>query len=259
MEPHHPLYKQLLRGVLASAAVLVAPGKHVPPTVRQARYVGPLVIIVLVSVLAAWSVSRRLDVSAQLAQTAEPGPTDQQQSGAATQSNSTADLPTDAELQEQKDQALAIARLKLGAGALLGTPARLLLWAVALWLLARFTTTRAPATSLPQWVTVSSIASLPHAIHGFLIAGVALLPGPIDPAAIDTLIWRPSMQHMWSHPLWLRFWHGIDVFAVWSVVLAVFGFAELTSTSRRRATLIVMAAALFALLLRFAVGGGAPR
>ena len=166
-----------------------------------------------------------------------------------------AEIKTDREIDEAIAQRTAVVRVKLGIGAALGTPFRVLALALALLLLGRFIGGK---PTMPRALTVASIASVPGAVRSLMTAVVAWRQPSVCPEraglarAISQLI--PD-----GHPVLERLLAGVDVFTWWSVVILAFGLCAAAELGGRKGFVaIAIGFVLFLVVTRLIMGGAQP-
>jgi hypothetical protein len=134
------------------------------------------------------------------------------------------EVKTDTEIGEEIGRRTAVAQVKLALGALLGTPARILLLGVGLLLLGRYVGAR---TTWRAALSIAAVAALPWAVRSCIAAAAAWRQDAILPADLDGLV---ASGLPVAHPLLA----SVDLFALWSLVLCGFGLADATGTGRVR-------------------------
>ena len=101
-----------------------------------------------------------------------------------------AELKTDREIDEAIAQRTAVARVKLGLGAVLGTPFRVLALGLAMLLLGRFIGGK---PTMPRALTVAALASVPGAVRSLVTALAAWHQPRVVPGELDSLVRVPSV------------------------------------------------------------------
>lgn len=228
--------------LVGQVAALLWPDRGVAPLVRAGRYRFSMVIVVGAALLAAAAAGARLDmapaVRAENSGAPRPGSGQKQ----ATDRDEPAEVKTDTEIAEDIDRRTAVAQVKLGLGALLGTPARILLLGFGLLLLGRYVGAR------PTWraaLSVAAVGALPWAVRSCIAAVAAWRQDAVLPGDLDGLV---ASGLPVAHPLLAR----VDLFALWSLVLCGFGLADATGTGRVRSFAAVSVGFVLFLLVSMA-------
>ncbi len=194
-----------------------------------------MLIATLAALLAGLTVAGRIDVRQKVLQ---PPPAE----GAASADTSNAKPDEPAMSERELEEALVKARTVeqvTRALAAVALPAELTLLALALYLLGRYVGGK---PTFRRAVALASQAALPGAVGSLLIALAASRRTSIAPSELSALL-LPS-------------WHGIDPFAVWSVVLLTLGFPTLAGVSRTKSWISIgICFALWLALTRFVFGG----
>jgi hypothetical protein len=226
--------------------VALVPDRHVGPEVVAGRYGWPLISVILCACIAAFALGTRLDVGPEV-RAENAGET------AAVNGKPPQEIKTDREIDEAIAQRAAVVRVKLGMGAALGTPFRVLGLALAMLLLGRFIGGK---PTMPRALTVAAIASVPGAVRSLVTAVVAWRQTSIGANELDSLVrfpsWIPS-----GHPVLERLLAGVDVFTWWSVVLLAFGLSAAADIRRTKGFVAVaIGFGLFLAVTRLIMGGG---
>jgi len=235
--------------------VALVPDRNVGPEVIAGRYGWPLISVILCACLAAFALGTRLDVGPEVrAENASAGTPET----SGTKSNGDAkqiDVKTDREIDEAIAQKAAMVRVKLGMGAALGTPFRVLALALALLLLARFVGGK---PTMPRVLTVAALASVPGAVRSLVTAVVAWRQDSVVPGELDSLVRFPRVIPD-GHPVLARLFEGVDFFTWWSVVILAFGLCAAAELRRTKGFVtIAIGFVLFLLVTRLIMGGGEP-
>jgi hypothetical protein len=228
--------------------VALVPDRHVGPEVVAGRYGWPLFSVILCACIAAFALGSRLDVGPQIhAENANAGATTSSEGKPKPQ-----EMKTDREIDEAIAQRTAVVRVKLGFGAVLGTPFRVLALALAMLLLGRFIGGK---PTMPRVMTVAALASVPGAVRSLVAAVVAWRQSSVVPGELESLVRFPSVIPD-GHPVLARLFDGVDVFTWWSVVILAFGLCA-SAEVRRTKGFVAMAIgfALFLVVTRLIMGG----
>jgi hypothetical protein len=234
-----------LTAPLRPFGVVLVPDRHVGPEVIHGRYGLPLLAAILCACVAAFAIGTRLDV----------GPAVRADNATVT-AGKPAEMKTDREIDEEIEQRTAVARVKLGMGALVATPFRILALGMALLLLARFVGGR---PTMSRTLTVAALAAVPGAVRSLLTAIAAWHQPRVLPDDVDRLLQFPQVIPD-GHPVLARLLTGVDVFTWWSIAIIAFGFGTAGELSRRKSIITVAAGVVLYLVvtrLIFSPGGGA--
>jgi hypothetical protein len=229
----------------------LVPDRHVGPEVTAGRYGWPLLTVIMCACIAAFSLGTRLDVGPEVRAenagvAATNGPNGKQKP---------AEIKTDREIDEAIAQRTAVVRVKLGLGAALATPLRVLALGLAMLLLGRFIGGR---PTMPRALTVAALASVPGAVRSLLTALVAWRQPSVVPSELDSLVQFPSVIPD-GHPVLARLFAGVDVFTWWSLVILAFGLCAAADVRRTKGFVaIAISFVLFIVVTRLIMGGGQP-
>jgi len=139
------------------------------------------------------------------------------------------------EIGEEVARAHAMKQVTLALGAGFGTPARLLLLAVLLYLVGRYVGGR---PTLRRTMSLASYAALPLALEALILVGAALRRPRLTPADLGLL----SGEALTRLP--------VNPFLLWGVVLCALGFPMAASVSRTKAVLTVTVCFVLLLCLK---------
>ena len=142
-----------------------------------------------------------------------------------------AEIKTDREIDEDIAKRTAVARVKLGLGAMLATPFRVLALGLAMLLLGRYIGGK---PTMPRALTVAALASVPGAVRSLVIALAAWRQPSVVPGELDSLVRSPFVVP--GHPVLERLLTGVDVFTLWSVIILAFGLCAAADISEPRAS-----------------------
>jgi hypothetical protein len=236
--------------------VVLVPDR-VRPEVVAGRYGLPLLSVVMCACLAAFAVGTRLDVGFDVRA---------ENAGAATATTTTAknapkttakpqELKTDREIDEEIAKRVAVARVKLGLGAVLVTPLRVLLLGLAMLLLARFVGGK---PTMQRSLTVAALAAVPGAVRSLVTALVAWRQPRVFPDELDSLVRFPQIIPD-GHPVLARLFAGVDVFTWWSVIILAVGLCAAADLKPRKSiTTIAVGFVLYLLVTGLIMGGPPP-
>ncbi len=224
-----------------------------PQAVRAGRYQLAMVIAIVAAGLSALSIGVRLDLRPTvLADDARAAQREEREH----RGKAPAEEKTDREIDEEIAQKTAVKRVELGAAALLGTPARIVGLAFALFLLGHYVGGK---PSLIGTISVASHAALPWAVRSCVLAAAAWNQAAVQPDQIDALVSR-GLNVTLPHPVLEKLAGGIDLFTLWSVLIAGFGLAAAAGISRKRSFAAVLAGfAVYLMVTQLIAGGEPPR
>jgi hypothetical protein len=231
--------------------VVLVPDRSVGPEVVAGRYGWPLLSVILCACVAAFALGTRLDVGPEVraedaGAAATPAPNGD---------TKPAEIKTDREIAEAIAQRTSVARVKLGLGAALATPLRVLALALGILLLGRFIGGR---PTMPRALTVAALASVPSAVRSLMTAIVAWRQPSVVPGELDSLVRFPSVLPD-GHPVLERLLAGVDVFTWWSVVVLAFGLCAAAEIRRTKGFVaIAISFVLFLVVTRLIMGGAQP-
>jgi hypothetical protein len=233
--------------------VALVPDRTVGPEVVAGRYGWPLISVVLCACIAAFALGTRLDVGPEVR--AENAGGGAPEAGASNDKPQQIEMKTDREIDEAIAQRTAMVRVKLGLGAALGTPFRVLALALALLLLGHFVVGK---PTMPRVLTVAALASVPGAVRSLVTAVVAWRQDSVLPGEMESLVRFPRVIPD-GHPVLARLFTGIDFFTWWSVVILAFGLCAAAELRRTKGFIaIAISFVLFLLVTRLIMGGGEP-
>jgi hypothetical protein len=233
--------------------VVLVPDRCVGPEVVAGRYGWPLLSVIICACVAAFSLGTRLDVGPEVrAENAGVAATQPTNSGKA---KPPAEIKTDREIDKDIAERTSMVRVKLGLGAALATPLRVLALALALLLLGRFI---AGKPTMPRALTVAALASVPGAVRSLITAIVAWHQPSVVPGELDSLVQFPTVLPD-GHPVLARLLTGVDVFTWWSVVILAFGLCAAADVRRTKGFVaIAISFVLFLVVTRLIMGGAPP-
>jgi hypothetical protein len=219
--------------------VVLFPDRHLPREVVAGRYGLPLLSVVLCACVAAFALGTRLDVGPAVRADNAAEMEKQKAKGDAKQ----VELKTDREIDDEIAQRTAVERVKLGLGAVLLTPLRVLALGLVLLLFGRYIGGK---PTMPRTLTVAALAAVPGAARALLTALIAWRQPRVFPDELGSLLRMPQVIPD-GHPVLARLFSGVDVFTVWSVVVIAVGFGAAAELKARKS--IVAIAIGFALYL----------
>jgi hypothetical protein len=227
--------------VLASLAAILFPGRRVGVEVAAGRYGWPFLYVVVAAALAAVAIGARLDLEPEvLAENARARPA----VVTGVDQGPGVEIKTDREIAEDTAQRTAVKRVMLGLGAGLGTPARVLGLALALFLLGRYV---GGTPTMPRSLAAAALVALPGALRSLVTALAAWHQPSIGTRDIDALLASARVPVPAGHPGLERLLGGVDVFTLWSAVILGFALAAAAELPRTKA--FVAAAVGFVLYL----------
>ncbi|HWM85784.1 MAG TPA: YIP1 family protein [Kofleriaceae bacterium] len=230
--------------LLAPLVALLFPDRGVPPMVAAGRFRIAMAMVIAAALLAAAAVSVRVDVGPAV-RAENAGAPPPPSAGAPAPEQPMGEAKTDREIDEEIAKRTAVTRVKLGLGAALGTPTRIVLLALALFLLGRYLGGK---TTFQRALAAASIGALPWAVRSLIAAAAALRQEGIAPSDLDNLV-AGGLSGAVSHPLLARVVGGADLFTLWSVVLCGFGLSAAAGIGRVRSLVAVaIGTALFLLI-----------
>ncbi len=246
--------QRIVAAVFAPWVAILVPDRRVGVEVAAGRYGWPLIIVILCAGLAAVAIGTRLDLGPEvLAENAAIKPRPTIVSGA---DHKPAEVKTDREIDEATAHRTSVTRVKLGLDAGLGTPGRVLLLALAIFLLGRFV---GGTPTMTRAMAAASLVSLPGAVRSAVTAMAAWNQTALASADLDSLVPTARLPVPTGHPALERLLGGVDLFTGWSVV--ILGFA-LAAAADLKATKAVVASAvgfvLYVLVTGAIMGGGGP-
>ena len=222
-------------------AALLVPDRGVPPLVAGARYRLAMAIAIGAALLAGMAASARIDMAPSVLSAGMMGPP----GGAPPPPGVGGEDRTDREIAEETDKQTSIFRVKAMFAAGLGTPAKIVLLAIGLYLLGRYIGGK---PSFRRALAAASVAALPWAVGSLVAAEATLRQRSVTPGDLPTLV-GGGLPIAADHPLLAHAVARADVFSLWSVVLCVFGLAAAASIGRARAAIAVIVGYALVLLL----------
>jgi hypothetical protein len=230
--------------------VVLFPDRYLGPEVIGGRYGAPLLAVVMCACVAAFALGTRLDVGPAV-RADNAGPTKKIEAKA---NEKPPELKTDREIDKEVSERLAVARVKLGLGAALATPLRVLALGLALLLLGRFIGGK-PA--MPRVLTAAAFAAVPGAVRSLMTAVVAWRQPRVLPEEIDGLVRFPQVIPD-GHPVLARLLSGVDVFTWWAVAIVVLGFCAAADLKLRKGIVAIAIGFVLYLAVTRLIMGGAP-
>jgi hypothetical protein len=223
------------------------------PDVIAGRYGWPLLSVVVCACVAAFALGTRLDVGPEVR--AENAGTPPAASATTTAAPKPAELKTDREIDDDIAQRTTVTRVKLGLGAVLATPLRVLALGLAILLLARFIGGK---PTMPRALTVAALAAVPGAVRSLMTALVAWRQPRVFPDELDSLVRFPRVIPD-GHPVLARLFAGVDVFTWWSIVILAFGLCAAADLKPRKSiAAIAIGVVLYLVVTRLIMGGAEP-
>jgi len=230
--------------------VVLVPDRNVRLEVSGGHYGLPLLSVVMCACIAAFAVGTRLDVGPAV-RADNAG----EMASPANANSKPAEIKTDREIDEEIAKRVAVDRVKLGMGAVLATPLRVLALGLAILLLAKFIGGK---PTMPRALTVAALASVPGAVRSLVMAVVAWRQPRVFPDELDSLVSFPQVIPD-GHPVLARLLAGVDVFTWWSVVILAFGLCAAADVKPRKSIVaIAIGFVLYLLVTRLIMGGAEP-
>ncbi len=246
----HGRGRRLAAALTAPVVALLFPDRGVPPLVAAGRFRMVMAIVVAAALLAAAAVSLRVDVGpAVRAENSGAPPPPRDSSAAGASAPQPEEVKTDREIEEDIEKRTAVIRVKLALSAALGTPARILLLALALFLLGRYVGGK-PTTQ--RALAAAAVGALPWAVRSLIAAAAALRQEAIGPSDLDSLV-AGGLASDAGQSILARLAAGVDLFTLWSVVLCGFGLSAASGIGRVRG-LVVVSIGFILLLLISSIG-----
>ncbi len=238
--------------LLDQLRALLMPDRGVPPLVSMGRARLSIVLAVAAALLAAAAVSARIDLGPTVRAEMAHGP-DKKQGPApgGPGAEPPGEDKTDRDIADEIDKRTAIVEVKAWLGAALGTPGKIVAFAIALLLLGHFVGGKA---NFQRALAASAIAGLPFAVRSLIEAGAVWRQDRIGPGDLHDLVASHLAAGLPDGRLVARLATGVDAFALWSVVLAGFGLSAAAGISRTRSFIAVSISYLLLLLLLTSLG-----
>lgn len=224
----------------ALLAALLVPDRAVPPLVAGARYRLAMAIAIGAALLAGAAASARIDMAPSVLSQGMGPP-----AGGPPPPAAGGEDRTDREIAEETEKQTSIFRVKTMFAAGLGTPAKIVLLAIGLYLLGRYIGGK---PSFRRALAAASVAALPWAVGSLVAAAATIRQRSVTPEDLPTLV-GGGLPVSVDHPLLAHAVASADLFSLWSVVLCVFGLAAAASIGRARAAIAVIVGYALVLLL----------
>jgi hypothetical protein len=242
LEPPSPLdrARDLALAPLRVVGALLLPDRYAPRAVALGRYAAPLLAVILAALATAWAIGSRLDPTQMIA----------------AQANAVAGTEgamSDRDVAEAIAKVRRIGQVKLGLGAGLGTPFRVLLLGVGLFLVARYVGGK---PTIGRCVTAASLGALPGAVKALVTGVAALRSAVISPMESERLLELGTLAAPGT-PLHRLL--SLRPFDLWAVVILGFALAEAAGLRRRKAFATVIAAYVLFRLFLVITGGPPPQ
>lgn len=228
--------RRVASALLALLAALVVPDRGVPRLVGAGRFRLAMALVVGAALLAAAATGSRLDVGPEVrAENAGRKPSTQTPAKAGAGSPDLSEVKTDRQIDDEIEKRTAVRQVKLGLGAGLGTPVKLLALGFFLYVLGSYV---GGAPTLQRSLAAAAVGALPWAVHDVIAAVITWRQAAITPADLDGLV-ASRIAVALDHPFLARLLARADLFALWSVVLWGFGLAAAAGLGRVRAFVTV--------------------
>ncbi len=227
--------------------VALVPDRHVRSEVTAGRYGLPLLSVVMCACVAAFALGTRLDVGPAVRAENAGAPATANANG----TSKPAEIKTDREIDEAIARRAAVERVKLGLGAALATPLRVLALGLALLLLGRYVGGK---PTMSRTLTVAALAAVPGAVRSLVTALVAWRLPRVFPDELDSLVKFPRVIPD-GHPVVERLLAGVDVFTWWSVIILAVGMCAAADLKPRKSiAAIAISFVLYLLVTRIIMG-----
>jgi len=226
------------------AGVLFAPAETFAAIARRPGIIGPLLVILVVSLATTAVIIPRMDFESILAQQSE-------------------------QMRKQnpnmsEEQMAQIEKFTRASGKVFGwiSPLMMVAWyaIVAGALLLAFRLMGGEGT-YKQAFSATLYAWMPLILFGIIMTIVVLARGTFDPVTAQTLVKsNPAFLVDWKEqPVLYSLLASFDIFTIWTIVLLVFGFSALSKASRAKSAAIVITLWLAMILVKvgFAAMGAA--
>ena len=232
--------------------MVLVPDRIVGPDVVAGRYGWPLLSVVVCACVAAFALGTRLDLGPEVrVENAGAPPA----AATATANPKPAEIKTDREIDDDIATRTTVARVKLGLGAVLATPLRVLALGLVVLLLARFIGGK---PTMPRALTVAALAAVPGAVRSLVTALVAWRQPRVFPDELDSLVRLPRVIPD-GHPVLARLLAGVDVFTWWSIIILAFGLCAAADLKPRKSiAAIAISFGLYLVVTRLIMGGAEP-
>jgi len=224
------------------------------PDIVAGRYGWPLLSVVVCACVAAFALGTRLDVGPEV-RAENAGTPAVAATATATADAKPAESKTDREIDDDIVQRTSVARVKLGLGAVLATPLRVLALGLALLLLARFIGGK---PTMPRALTVAALAAVPGAVRSLVTALVAWHQPRVVPDELDSLVRFPQVIPD-GHPVLARLFAGVDVFTWWSIIVLAVGLCTAAEIKPRKSIVAIAIGFVLYLVVTNLIMAGAGR
>ena len=219
------------------AGVLFAPAETFDDIARRPDVVMPMLFLIIVSFITTAFIIPRLDFSNVIAQQAE--------------------VMKKKQPNMSDDDLERVGRITRSMGTVMGWLAPVLqigIFAIVAGVLLLAFNAFGARVTYGQAFSVTLYSWIPRVIQGVILTIVALVQGTVDPTTMATVVKsNPAfLVEMSEHPVLFSLLASLDVFAIWGMILLIFGFAAAAKTTKARAAGIVIP--LWLLLLLGKVG-----
>lgn len=210
---------------------ILFPDRGVPREVAAGRYGVALLSIVVAALLAAAAIGARLDLRHEvLAANASLKPKKE----LAADPKKVREVKTDREIDEEIEHKTAVKRVMLGLDAAIWKPIRVLLLALALFLLGRYVGGK---PTMARAMSAASLVALPGAVRSLVTAVAAWSQPAISSKDADRLVASAAIPIPEGHPALAQLLGGVDLFTMWSAVILGFALAAASELKPTRAAL----------------------
>lgn len=215
--------RRAVASIVDHLTALVLPDRGVPPLVAAGRFRLAMLLVVIAAAISATAIGARIDVAPTVrAESAGPPP-----SGGPSEGG---EVKTDRDIEEEVAKRTAVIRVKLGFAALGGTPIKIVVIGIALFLLGRYV---GGAPTLIGSLTAAAVGALPWAVRSLIAGAAAWRQTAILPDDLDRLVAARFPGEL-NHVLLTRLSGAVDLFSLWSLVLCGFGLAAAAGIGRAR-------------------------
>jgi hypothetical protein len=247
--------ERLRRAVMAPIELIgsvLLPDRRLPSRVAAGRYVGAMIVVVLMMLFGAWAIGLRYDPS--LGGPGGPGgpggrggPPAAQQQQRGPQNGEDRALPSDREVAENMAKQKRVKAVMLNLGAGLGTPLWIFLGAVGWWIAGRFVGGR---PSIRRMLAAVAHIWIPTGVKAVIAGAAALSSTRIGEQDIPNMVSSLNLgTYLGPGPAAMILGH-VDVFYLWTFLLSCIGFSEAAQVSRLKGFLTVTFLFVLGILLR---------
>jgi hypothetical protein len=231
---------------------VLLPDRRLPSRIAAGRYVGPMIVVILMMLFGAWAMGLRYDPS--IGGPRGPGgpggpggPRAQQQQQQRPQNGEDRVLPSEREIAENMAKEKRIKGVTLNLGAGLGTPFWIFVGSLGWWIAGRFVGGR---PSMRRMLSAVAHVWIPTGIKAVIAGCAALSATRIGEQDLPNMVSSLNLgTYLGPGPLAMVIGH-IDVFYLWTFLLSCIGFSEAAQVSRLKGFLTVSFLFVLGILLR---------